>query len=201
MTDPVLSSKQLCLHLIALELCSVQFSCSVVSDYLLPHEPEHTRPPCPSPTPRVHTNSCPLSRCCHPTISSSVVPFSSCPPSFPASESFQMSQLSASGDQSIGVSASASALPVNIQGWFPLGLTDLVSLQSKGLSRDLSSTIVWKHRFFGTQPSLWSKLSDPYMTTRKTIALTRWTFVSKVMSLLFNTLSLSQLLFQGASVF
>ena len=177
----------------------VQFSCSVKSDSLQPHEMQHARLPCPSLPPRAYSNSCPLSRWCHPTTSSSVTLFSSCPQSFPSSGSFPMSQLFASRSQS--TRASASVLPVNIQGWFPLGLTDLVSLQSKGLSRDLSSTIVWKHRFFGTQPSLWSKLSDPYMTTRKTIALTRWTFVSKVMSLLFNTLSLSQLLFQGASVF
>ena len=104
-------------------ISSVQFSRSVVSDSLQPHEPQHARPPCPSPTPGVHTNPCPLSRWCHPTISFSVVPFSSCPQSFPASGSFQMSQLFALGGQSIGVSASASVLPMTIQDWFPLGWT------------------------------------------------------------------------------
>ena len=112
--------------------------------------------PCPLPTPRVCSNSCPLSQWCHPTISSSVIPFSSCLQSFPASGSFQMSQFFASGDQSIGASASASVLPVNIQDWFPLGLTGLISLQSKGLSRIFSNTTVQKHQFFNTQPSLWS---------------------------------------------
>ena len=132
---------------------SVQFSCSVVSNYLLPHEPEHTRPPCPSPTPGVHTNSCPLSRCCHPTILSSVIPFSSCPPSFPASESFQMSQLSASGDQSVGVSASTSVPPMNTQDWSPSGWTGWISVQSKGLSRVFSNSTVQKHQFFSAQLS------------------------------------------------
>jgi len=111
---------------------SVQFSCSVVSDSLRPHELQHARPPYPSPTPEVHPNSCQLSWWCHPTISSSVVPFSSCPQSFPASGSFQMSQLFASGGQSIGVSASTSVLPMNIQDWFFLGWTGWISLQSKG---------------------------------------------------------------------
>ena len=128
---------------------SVQFSCSVVSDSLRPHEPQHARPPCPSPTPRVYPNSCPLSRWCHPTISSSVIPFSSCLQSFPASGSFQMSQVFTSGDQSIGVSASASVLPMNIQDWFPLGLTGWISLQSKGLPRVFSNTTVQNHQFFG----------------------------------------------------
>ena len=105
----------------------LQFSCSVVSDSLRPHGPQHTRPPCPSPTPRVYSNSCSLSQWYHPTISSSVVPFS-CPQSFPASGSFQMSQFFASGGQSIGVSSSASVLPVNIQDWFPLGWTGWISL-------------------------------------------------------------------------
>ena len=114
---------------------SVQFSRSVVSDSLWPHESQHARPPCPSPTPRACSNSCPLSRWCHPTISSSVVPFSCHLQSFPASGSFPMSPFSASGGQSIGVSASASVLPMNIQDWLPLGLTGLISLQSKGLSR------------------------------------------------------------------
>ena len=135
---------------------SVQFSHSVVSNSLRPHEPQHTRPPCPSPTPRVHPNSCPLSGWCHPTISSSVVPFSSCPQSFPASGSFQMSQPFTTGGQSIGVSASASVLPMNTQDWSPLGWTGLISLQSKGLSRVFSNTAVQKHQFFGTQLSLQS---------------------------------------------
>ena len=161
------------------------FSCSVLSNSLQPHELQQPRLPCPSLPPGAYSNSCSLSQWCHPTISSSVTLFSSCPQSLPASGSFPMSQLFA-GSQNTG--ASASALPVNIQGWFPLGLTDLVSLLSKGLSRDFSNTIVRKHQFFGTQPSLWSKLSHPYMTTGKTIALTRWTFVSKVTCLHFNML-------------
>ena len=110
---------------------SVQFSHSVMSDSLWPHGPQHARPPCLSPTPRVYSNSCPLSQWCHPTISSSVIPFSSCPQSFPASGSFQMSQLFASGGQSIGVSASTWVLPVNTQDWSPLGWTGWISLQSK----------------------------------------------------------------------
>ena len=125
---------------------SVQFSRSVVSNSLRPHEPQHARPPCPSPTPGVHPNSCPLSQCWHPTISSSVIPFSSCPQSFPASGSFQMSQLFTSSGQSIGVSASASVLPMNTQDWSPLGWTGWISLQSKGLSRVFSNTIVQKHK-------------------------------------------------------
>ena len=130
-----------------------QLSCSVVSNSLWPHGLQHTRPPCPSPTPRVYLNWCPLSQWCHPTISSSVVPFSSCPPSFPASGSFQMSQLFISGDQSIGVSASTSVLPMNTQDWSPLGWTGWISLQSKGLSIVFSNTTVQKHQFFGAQPS------------------------------------------------
>ena len=122
-----------------------QFSRSVVSDSLRPHEPQHARPPCPSPTPGVHPNPCPLSWWCHPTISSSVVPFSSCSQSFPASGSFQMSQLVAWGGQSIGVSASTSVLPMNIQDWFPLEWTGWISSQSKGLSRVFSNTTVEKH--------------------------------------------------------
>ena len=133
---------------------SVQFSCSVVSDSSRPHEPQHTRTPCPSQTARVYPNPCPLSQWCHPTISSSVVPFSSRPQSFPASESFQMSQLFASGGQSIGVSASTSVLPMNTQDWSPLEWTGWISLQSKGLSRVFSNTTVQKHQFFGSQLSL-----------------------------------------------
>jgi len=131
----------------------VQFSRSVVSDSLPPHEPQHARPPCPSLTPGVHSNSCPLSRWCHPTISSSVIPFSSCPQSFPVSKSFPVSQLFAWGGQSIGVSASTSVLPMNTQGWSPLGWTGWISLQSKGLSRVFSNTTVQKHQFFGAQLS------------------------------------------------
>ena len=126
-----------------------------MSDSLWPHGLQHTRLPCPSQPPGVCWNSCPLSWWCHPTISSSIAPFSSCPQSFPASGSFLMSRLFASGGQSIRASASASVLPMNIQGWFPLGLTGLLSLQSKGLSRVFST--VQKHQFFGDQPSLWSK--------------------------------------------
>ena len=133
---------------------SVQFSCSVMSDVLWPHGLQHIRLYCPSPTPRVCSNSCPSSWWCHPTISSTVIPFSSCLlQSFPASGSFPVSQLFASGDQSIGISASASVLPMNIQHWFPLGLTGLISFQSKGLSRIFSSTTVQKHQFFSAQPS------------------------------------------------
>ena len=131
---------------------SVQFSRSVVSDSLQPHESQHARPPCPSPTPGVYPNSCPSSQWCHPAISSSVVPFSSCPQSLPASESFPMSQLFTWGGQSIGVSASASALPVNTQGWSS-EWTGWISLQSKGLSRVFSNTTVQKHQFFGAQLS------------------------------------------------
>ena len=149
---------------------SVQFSCSVVSDSLQPLELQHTRPPCPSPTPRVHQNSCASSWWCHPAISSSVIPFSSCPQPLPASKSFPMSQLFAWGGQRIGVSASASVLPMNTQDWFPLGRTDWIS-------------ILQSSAFFTVQ------LSYSYMTTGKSIALTRPTFVGKVMSLLLNMLS------------
>ena len=134
-------------------LSSVQFSCSVVSNSLRTHESQHARPPCPSPTPRVHSDSRPSSPWCHPAISSSVVPFSSCPQSLPTSGSFQMSQLFTSGGQSIGVSASASVLPMNTQDWSPLW-TGCISLQSKGLSRVFSKTTVQKHQFFGAQLSL-----------------------------------------------
>ena len=127
---------------------SVQFSRSVVSDSLWPHELQHARPPCPSPTPRVYPNPCPSSWWCHPAISSSVVTFSSCPQSLPTSESFLMSQLFTWGGQSIGVLALASVLPMNIQGWFPLGLTGLISLQSKGLSSVFSNSTVQKYQSF-----------------------------------------------------
>ena len=159
-----------------------------MSASLRPHGLQRTRLPYPSPFPGDCSNSCPLSRWCHPTISFSIIPFSSCLQSFPASRSFPMSQLFSSGDQSIVASASASVFPMNIQGWFPLGLTCLNSLLSKGLSRVFSSTTVWRHQFFGTAFFM-VQLSHPYMTTRKTIALTRRNFVGKVMSLLFNMLS------------
>ena len=158
-----------------------------MSDSLRPRGLHYARLPCPSPTPGAFSNSCPSSRWCHPTISSSVIPFSSRLQSFPASESFQMSQFFTSRGQSIGVSASASVLPINIQDWFPLGLTGCVSLLSKGLSRVFSNTTAQKsilrHSVF-----FMVQLSHPYMTTRKTKALTRWIFVGKEMSLLFNML-------------
>ena len=135
---------------------SVQFSHSVVSGSLRPHELQHVRPPCPSPTPEVYSNSCPLSWWCHATISSSVILFSSCLHSFPASGSFQTTQCFASVGQSIGVSALASVLPINIQDWFPLGWTSWISLQSKGLSRVFSNTTVQRNQFFCAQLSLWS---------------------------------------------
>ena len=132
---------------------SVEFSHSVMSDSLRPRELQHTRPPCPSPTPGVHSNSHPSSHWCHPAISSSVIPFSSCPESLPASETFPMSQLFTWGGQSTGSSALASVLPKNTRGWSPLGWTGWISLQSKGLSRVFSNTKVQKHQFFGTQLS------------------------------------------------
>ena len=135
------------------QFSSVHFSRSVVSDSLWPHESPHARPPCPSPNPGVHSNSYPSSRWCHSAILSSAVPFSSCPQSLPASESFPMSQLFTWGGQSIGVSALASVLPVNTQDWSPLEWTGWISLQSKGLSRVFYNTTVQKHQFFGAQLS------------------------------------------------
>ena len=132
---------------------SVQFSCSVISGYFWPRELQHARPPCPSPSPRVYPNPCPSSQWCHPTISSSVVPFSFCPQSFPASGSFPLSQLFTSGGQSIGVSDSTSVLPMNTQDWSPLGWTGWISLQSKGLSRVFSNTAVQKQQFLSAQLS------------------------------------------------
>ena len=132
---------------------SVQFSLSVVSDSLWPHESQHTRPPCPSPTPRVHSDSCPSSPWCHPAILSSVIPFSYCPQSLQASGSFPMSQLFVWGGQNTGVSASASFLPKKSQGWSPSECTCWISLQSKGLSRVFTNTTVQKHQFFGAQLS------------------------------------------------
>ena len=140
----------------SMEAPSVQFSCSVMSDYLQPDGLQHSRSPCPSPTPRVYSNSCLLSRWYDPTNSSSVVPFSSCPQSFQAPGSFQMSQLLTSGGQNIGVSASTSVLSMNTQDWSPFGWAGWMSLQSKGLSRVFSNTIVQKHQFFSTQLSLYS---------------------------------------------
>ena len=136
------------------QFSSVQLSCSVVSSSLWPHGLQHTRPLCPTPASRVYSNSCPWSRWCHPSISSSVVPISSHLQSFPASGSFQMTQFFTSGGQSIGVSASTSVLLMNIQDWLSLGLTGLISLQSKGLSRVFSNTTVQKYQFFGAHLSL-----------------------------------------------
>ena len=162
---------------------SVQFSHSVVSNSLWPHESQHARPPCPSPSPRVHSNSSPSSRWCLPAISSSVIPFSSCLQSLPASV-FSNDQLFTRGGQSTGVSALASLLPKNTQGWSPLEWTGWISLQSKGISsflqhHSLKASILWCSAFFTVQ------LSHPYMTTGKTIALTRQIFVGKVMSLVW----------------
>ena len=163
-------------HRIGSKVNSLQFGSVPQSLTLWPHGLQHSRLPCHSPTTGACSNSCPLSRGCHPTISSSVIPFSSCLHSFPVSGSFSMSQFFALGGQSIGVPASASVLPMNIQDWFPLGLTALISLQSKGLKsllqhRSSKSSICWPSAFFIAQ------LSHPYMTTGKAIALTRWTFV------------------------
>ena len=165
----------------------VQFSCSIVSNSLQSHEPHHARPPCPSPTPGVHSDL--SSQWCHPAISSSVILFSSCLQSFPASGSFPMSQFFASGGQNMGALASASVLPINIQDWFHLGLTGWISLQNKGTLKSLlqhrssKASILLCSAFFMVQ------LSHPHMTTGKTIALTIGTFVGKVMSLSFNMLS------------
>ena len=167
-------------------LTSVQFSGSVVSNSLRPHGEQQARLTCPTPAPGACSKPYPLSRWCHPTISSYVIPFSSCLRSFPASESFPMSWLFTSGVQSIRASTSASVLPVNIQNWFLLGLTGLTSLHSKGLSFEHHSSkasVLRRSAFFLVQ------LSHPYVTTGKTIGLTIWTFVSKVMSLLLNMLS------------
>ena len=132
---------------------SVQLSFSVVSDSLQPHESQHARPPCPSPPPGVHPNPCPSSQWCHPATSSSVVPFSTCPQSLPASESFPLSQVFTWGGQSTGVSALASVLPMNILDWSPLEWTGWISMQSKGLSRVFSDTTLQKHQFFSAQLS------------------------------------------------
>ena len=163
-------------------------SCSVVPDSLWPHGLQHGRLPCLSLSPRVCSNSCPLNQWCHPTISSSVDLFSSCPQSFPASGSFPMSRLFSSGGQSIEASSSASVLPMNIQDWFLLEWAGWISLLSKGLSKVFSSTTVQKHQFFGPQPSIWFNSHICTWQLEKTIALNRQTFVGKVRSLLFNAL-------------
>ena len=162
------------------------FSHSVLSYSLQPHGLQYARLPCPSLSLGVCSNSYPLCRWCYLTISSSTTHFSSCLQSLPASGPFSVSRLLASGEQSTGASASASVLPVSIQGWFLLGLTGLI-LQSKGLSGVFSNITVQKHQFFSAHPSLWSTLAS--MTTGQTIALTVWTFGGKVMCLLFNMLS------------
>ena len=174
----------------------------VLSSSLQPHGLQHPGFPCPSLFPRICSNSCPLSQCCHPTISSSVSHFSSCLQSFPASGSFPMSQFFTSGGQNIGASASASVLPMNIHGWFPLGLTGLISLLSKGLSRiflkhhSSKASVLWFSAFFTVQ------LSHPYMTTGKTIALTIGTLSAKwCLCFLIHCLSLLWLFFQGGSDF
>ena len=154
-----------------------QLSCSVVSDSLQPHGLQHTRLLCPSPTPRAYPNSCPLSQWCHPIISSSVVPFSSWPQSFPASGSFPMNQLFTSDSQSIGVSASTSILPMNTQDWSPLGWTTLISLAVQGTLKSLLQHRSSKAPILQHSPFFIVQLSHPYTTTGKTIALTRWTFV------------------------
>ena len=165
-------------------MASVQFSHSVVSDSLQLHGLKHARLPCPSSTPRACSNSCPSSRWCHPAISSSVIPFSSCLQSFPPSGTFPMSQLFTSSSQNIIASASTSVLPMTIQDWFALGSTGWISLLSKELLRVFSNTTVLQHSaFFRVQ------LSHPYTTTGKAIPSTIWTFINKVMSLLFNMLS------------
>ena len=160
-----------------------------MSDSLWSHRLQHARLPGQSPTPRACSNSCTLSWWYHPTISSSVVRFSSCLQSFQATGSFPMSQFFASDGQSFGVLASVSVLPMNSQDWFPLGLTGLISLLSRGLSRVFSNITVQKHQFFSAQLSWWSNSHIYTWLLKKMIALTRQTFVSKVMSLLFNMLS------------
>ena len=171
------------------QFSSVQFGFSVVSDSLRPHGLKHARLPCPLPTPEACSNSCPLSRWCHPTISSSVVPFSSCLQSFPPSGSFPMSQFFASGGQSIGVSVSTSVLPMNSQDWSPLGIDWLDLLAVQGTLKSLLQHHTTKASILQCSPFFIVQLSHPYMATGKTIALTRRTFVCKVMSLLFNMLS------------
>ena len=183
-----MSALYICITISALQMRSIQFftymlivllfSRSVMYNSLQAHGLQHIRLLCPSLSSRVCSNSWPLSQWCHPIISSSVIPFSSCLQSFPASRSFQMSRHLSSDGQNIGASASTSVLPMNIQGWFPLGVTGLISLKSKGLSRVFSSTRVGKHQ---CSAFCMIQLSHPHMTTHKTIALTIRTFVSKLM--------------------
>ena len=168
---------------------SVQSSRSVAADSSRPHEPQHTRLPWPSPTPRVYWNSCPLSWWCHPTISSSLIPFSSYLQSFPASGSFPMNQLFTSGGQSIWVSVSASVFPMSIQDWFSLRRDCLDLLAVQGTLKSLLQHHSSKASILPCSAFFMAKLLHPYMTTGKTIALTRWTFIGRVMSLLFNVLS------------
>ena len=190
------------LYLNMLHICNNSHSISVLSssvaqscrtfcdpDSLRPHESQHTRPLCPSPTPGVYPNTCPSSRWCHPAISSSVIHFSSCPQSLPASESFPMSQLFARGGQSIGVSALGSVLPMNTQDWSPLEWDWLDRLAVHGTLKSLLQDHSSKASFLRSSAFFTVQLSHPYMTTGKTIALTRWTFVGKVMSLFLNMLS------------
>ena len=183
-------------------LLIMQFSSVAQSHLTLQHhELQHTRTPSPSRTSGAYPNSCPLSQWCHATISSSVVPFFSCPQSFPASESFQMSQIFASGGQSIGVSASTSVLPINIQDWFPLGWTSWISWQSKGLLSVFSNTTVQKHQFLGTLPSLWSSMHICILLLKKQLWLDRPLLAKWCFCFLIHCLSLSQLFFQGTSDF
>ena len=171
-------------------------------DSLQSHELQHDRCSCPSPSPRVFPKSCPLSWWCHPTISYSLAPFSSCPQLFPAPGSLSTSQIFVSGDQTIGASASASALLMNIQGRFPLGLTDLTSLLFKELSRIFCSTTVQKHQFFGAQPSLWSNSHiGTWLLEKSQLWLYGPLLAKWYLCFLICCLGLSKLVFQGASVF
>ena len=187
--DSRLAPWELCLPL-PTPVSSVQFSLSLVSNSLRPHGLQHARLPCPSPTPRVWSNSCPLSWWCHPAISSPVVPFSSHLQSFPASGSFPVTQFFASGGQSIGASASASVLPMNTQDWSPLGWTGWISLQSKGLSRVFSSTTVQKHQFFRAQLSLWSDshIHTPWHVGKGYIVLQEYVIRIKAATVLYSFL-------------
>ena len=181
---------------------SVQFSCLVMSDSLQRHGLQHARLPCPSPTPRVCSNSCPKSSWCHPTISSSDVPFSSCLQSFPASRSFPMGQVFISSGKSIEASASAPVLPMNTQDWSPLGWTGWISLQSNGLSRVFSNTTLQKHRFFSPQLSLWSNSHiDTWLLEKPQLWLDGLLSANGCLCFLISCLGLSQLFFQGACVF
>ena len=170
----VLSYAMNTIYVTSVQFISVAQSCPT----LRPHESQHARPPCPSPTPGVYPNPCPLSRWCHPAISYSVIPFTSRPQSLQASRCFSMSQIFAWGGQSTGVSASVSFLPMNTQDW-SLGWTGSISFQSKGLSRVFSNTTVQKHQFFWRSAFFTVQLSHPYVTNGKTIALTRWTLLAK----------------------